>query len=79
MTTVRSVFLDGGERLADLMLDIHLANGNVILFTMASLAEDPAFQALWSSGDIYRPKPQGSGIVWPDGTYLPLKRVFSLL
>ena len=60
MTTVRSVFLDGGEGLADLMLDIHLANGNVILFTMASLAEDPAFQALWSSGDIYRPKPQGS-------------------
>ena len=41
MTTVRSVFLDGGEYLADLMLDIHLANGNVILFTMASLAEDP--------------------------------------
>ena len=45
MTTVRSVFLDGGEGLADLMLDIHLANGNVILFTMASLAEDPASQA----------------------------------
>ena len=66
MTTVRSVFLDGGECLADLMLDIHLA-------------EDPAFQALWDSGAIYRPKPQGSGIVWPDGTYLPLKRVFSLL
>lgn len=58
MTTVRSVFLDGGEGLADLMLDIHLANGNVILFTMASLAEDPAFQAFGAVATSTVPSPK---------------------
>lgn len=58
MTTVRSVFLDGGECLADLMLDIHLANGNVILFTMASLAEDPAFQAFGTAVRSTVPSPK---------------------
>ena len=54
MTTVRSVFLDGGECLADLMLDIHLANGNVIRrskpFGTAVQSTVPSPKALASSG-----------------------------
>lgn len=79
MTTVRSVFLDGGEGAGGLDAGHSPGQRQCDPVHHGLPGRGPGVPSLWSSGDIYRPKPQGSGIVWPEGTYLPLKTVFSLL
>ena len=67
------------EGLAGATMDIHLDNGQTLLFSFRPLADAPAFRALLQDGRLFKPKTDGSRVYWQDGPNLTLEKIMALL
>ena len=80
MAKIIGVYAGGGaDGLAGASLDIHLSNGQTILFSFRPLSTDKRFCELLRQGRLLHPKTDGSRIYWQDGPSLTLEEIIKLM
>ncbi len=61
------------------LLDIHFDNGQILLLSIKSKQEDPAFVKLYQRGELNRPKTDGDSVYWEDGTRLSIPEIIKMV
>lgn len=60
-------------------LDIELANGNTILFSIKERFSEPAFSALLENDKILFPQTDGESVFWCNGPRITIDEVLEIL
>jgi len=58
---------------------VHLENTQVLLLSLESKANDPAFDILRDDKRLFAVKTDGDGIYWRDGPYLTFNEIMEML
>ena len=69
---------DPGEGGLGILLDIHFRNGQILLLSLRSKREDPAFLSLFRNGILFCPETDGDSVYWQGGPRLSLREIMEM-
>lgn len=70
---------DPREGTLGILLDIHFSNGQILLLSLKSKQDNPAFLRLRRNGELFRPQTDGENIYWHNGPKLSLPEIMEMV